>query len=181
MLTKCMFSGSGGQGSALMAKLVCLASIKEGLKVVMTQTYGIEQRGGDSTAYVIVSDGPIGSPIVEKDVTVAVALSKSIYDLCFEGTAPGGTLFCNTSLVEEPRAPEGFVQVGLPVSDMAMEAGSVRSANMVMLGAVLARTGLLKLETVEQVLTETMGAKKPALLEMNIKALHTGYEAGLKG
>ena len=50
MLTKCMFSGSGGQGSALMAKLVCLASIKEGLKVVMTQTYGIEQRGGDSTA-----------------------------------------------------------------------------------------------------------------------------------
>ncbi len=161
MLTKCMFSGSGGQGSALMAKLVCLASIKEGLKVVMTQTYGIEQRGGDSTAYVIVSDGPIGSPIVEKDATVAVALSKSIYDLCFEGTAPGGTLFCNTSLVEEPRAPEGFVQVGL--------------------GAVLARTGLLKLETVEQVLTETMGAKKPALLEMNIKALHTGYEAGLKG
>ena len=111
---------------------------------------------------------------------MAVALSKSIYDLCFEGTAPGGTLFCNTSLVEEPRTPDGFVQVSLPVSDMAMEAGSVRSANMVMLGAVLARTGLLKLETVEQVLTETMGAKKPALLEMNIKALHAGYEAGLK-
>ena len=127
-----------------------------------------------------LSDEPIGSPIVEKDATVAVALSKSIYDLCFEGTAPGGTLFCNTSLVEEPRTPDGFVQVSLPVSDMAMEAGSVRSANMVMLGAVLARTGLLKLETVEQVLTETMGAKKPALLEMNIKALHAGYEAGLK-
>lgn len=181
MLTKCMFSGSGGQGSALMAKLVCLAAIKEGLKVVMTQTYGIEQRGGDSTAYVIVSDEAIGSPIVEKDATIAVALSKSIYDLCFEGTAPGGTLFCNSSLVESPRTAEGFTQIALPVSDMAMDAGSVRSANMVMLGAVLRKSGLLRLESVEEALKEVMGAKKPALLEMNLKALRAGYDAGLEG
>ena len=181
MLTKCMFSGSGGQGSALMAKLVCLAAIREGLKVVMAQTYGIEQRGGDSTAYVIVSDEPIGSPIVEKDATLAVALSKSIYDLCFEGSAPGGSLFYNSSLVEEPRQPDGFEQIGLPVSDMAMKVGSVRAANMVMLGAVLGRSGLLRLESVEEALKETMGAKKPALLEMNIKALHAGYEAGREG
>ena len=51
MLVKCMFSGSGGQGSALMAKLVCEGAMRENLKVVMTQTYGIEQRGGDSTAF----------------------------------------------------------------------------------------------------------------------------------
>ena len=50
MLVKCMFSGSGGQGSALMAKLVCEGAMRENLKVVMTQTYGIEQRGGDSTS-----------------------------------------------------------------------------------------------------------------------------------
>ena len=58
MLTKCMFSGSGGQGSALMAKLVCLAAIREGLKVVMTQTYGIEQRGGTEIK-VSLDDGGI--------------------------------------------------------------------------------------------------------------------------
>ena len=51
MLVKCMFSGSGGQGSALMAKLVCEGAMRENLKVVMTQTYGIEQRGGDSSSF----------------------------------------------------------------------------------------------------------------------------------
>ncbi|MBG0788994.1 MAG: 2-oxoacid:acceptor oxidoreductase family protein [Desulfovibrionaceae bacterium] len=177
MLHKCMFSGSGGQGSALMAKMVCLGAIKEGLKVVMTQTYGIEQRGGDSTAFVIVSDEPIGSPIVENDADIAVALSQSIYGNCFEGVVPGGTLFTNTSIVEEPGDAEGFEQVLLPVSDTAVELGTVRCANMVMLGAVLGKTGLLKLETVEEVVRESFGAKKPKLVDLNIEALRTGFAA----
>lgn len=177
MLHKCMFSGSGGQGSALMAKMVCLGAIKENLKVVMTQTYGIEQRGGDSTAYVIVSDKPIGSPIVENDADIAVALSQSIYDNCFEGVVPDGTLFTNSSMVENPKDAQAFRQVCLPASDTAVELGTVRCANMVMLGAVLAGTGLLKLETIEDVVRDTLGAKKPQLVELNINALRAGYAA----
>lgn len=177
MLHKCMFSGSGGQGSALMAKMICLGAIKENLKVVMTQTYGIEQRGGDSTAFVIVSDEPIGSPIVENDADIAVALSQSIYDNCFEGVVQDGMLFTNSSMIEAPKDAKGFSQILLPVSDTAMELGTVRCANMVMLGAVLAGTGVLKLETVEEVVTETFGAKKPKLVDLNIEALRTGYAA----
>ena len=144
MLVKCMFSGSGGQGSALMAKLVCEGAMRENLKVVMTQTYGIEQRGGDSTAFIIISDEAIGSPIVENDATIAVALSQSIYEQCLHGVAPGGMLFTNASLVENPGTAEGFTQILLPVSEIAVEVGSVRSVNMVMLGAVIAKTKLLK-------------------------------------
>ena len=160
-----------------MAKMVCLGAIKEDMKVVMTQTYGIEQRGGDSTAFVIVSDEPIGSPIVENDANVAVTLSQSIYDNCFEGVVPGGMLFTNSSMVDAPKEAKGFKQVFLPVSDMAVGLGTVRCANMVMLGAVIAGTGMLKLETIEEVLKETLGAKKPQLVELNIKALRTGYAA----
>ena len=178
MLVKCMFSGSGGQGSALMAKLVCQGAMKENLKVVMTQTYGIEQRGGDSTANIIVADEPIGSPLVENDANIAVALSKSIYHQCFHGVAPGGILFTNSSLVEEPETAEGFTQLMIPASEMAVQAGSVRSVNKDMLGAVLAKTGLLKYETIAAVLEETMGKKKPELLEMNLKAFNAGFEAG---
>ncbi|MDO5536349.1 MAG: 2-oxoacid:acceptor oxidoreductase family protein [Desulfovibrionaceae bacterium] len=177
MLVKCMFSGSGGQGSALMAKLVCQGAMKENLKVVMTQTYGIEQRGGDSTANIIISDEPIGSPIVENDATVAVALSNSIYSQCFHGVAPGGQLFTNSSLVEKPGTAEGFEQILVPASEMAVEAGSVRCVNMVMLGAVIARTGMLKRDTITSVLEDTMGKKKPELLELNLKAFNAGYEA----
>ncbi|MFR9040573.1 MAG: 2-oxoacid:acceptor oxidoreductase family protein, partial [Bilophila wadsworthia] len=121
MLVKCMFSGSGGQGSALMAKLVCEGAMRENLKVVMTQTYGIEQRGGDSTAFIIISDEAIGSPIVENDATIAVALSQSIYEQCLHGVAPGGMLFTNASLVENPGTAEGFTQILLPVSEIAVE------------------------------------------------------------
>ncbi|WP_291498373.1 2-oxoacid:acceptor oxidoreductase family protein [Desulfocurvus sp.] len=177
MLHKCTISGSGGQGSALMAKMICLGAIKEGLKVVMTQTYGIEQRGGDSTAYVIVSDQPIGSPIVENDADIAVALSSSTYANCFEGVVPGGSLFTNSSMVEAPRDARGFRQVLLPVSDMAVELGTVRCANMVMLGAVLAGTGLLRLEVAEEVVRESLGAKKPQLVELNVNALRAGFAA----
>jgi len=177
MLHKCMFSGSGGQGSALMAKMVCLGAIKENLKVVMTQTYGIEQRGGDSSAFVIVSDGPIGSPIVENDATIAVALSQSIYDNCFESVVPEGKLFTNSSMVEETKEAAGYDQVLLPVSDMGVELGTVRCANMVMLGAVLAETNLLKLETIEEVVNEVFGAKKPKLVGLNVDALRAGCAA----
>lgn len=180
MLHKCMFSGSGGQGSALMAKMICLGAIKENLKVVMTQTYGIEQRGGDSTAYVIVSDKPISSPIVENDADIAVALSQSIYDNCFEGVVPQGKLFTNSSMVETPREASGFEQILLPVSDTAVELGTVRCANMVMLGAVLAETEILNLQTIEEVVQETFGAKKPKLVDLNITALQTGYAAAKK-
>ncbi|MCG8532983.1 MAG: 2-oxoacid:acceptor oxidoreductase family protein [Desulfovibrionales bacterium] len=177
MLHKCMFSGSGGQGSALMAKMICMGAIKENLKVVMTQTYGIEQRGGDSTAYVIVSDSPIGSPIVENDADIAVALSQSIYDNSFEAVVPEGKLFTNSSIVETIKPADGFEQITLPVSDMAVDLGTVRCANMVMLGAVLAKTGILKLTTVEETIKETLGKKKPQLVDLNVTALRTGYDA----
>lgn len=180
MLYKCMFSGSGGQGSALMAKMTCHGAIREGKKVVMTQTYGIEQRGGDSTAYVIISDEQIGSPIVENDANVVCALSQSTYELCYEGVAPGGLLFCNTSIVKEPKESDKFRQIFLPVSDMAVEIGSIRSANMVMLGAMIHVTGMLRRETIEQVLAEDLGKKKPALLDANIKALQAGWDAAPK-
>lgn len=180
MLYKCMFSGSGGQGSALMAKMTCHGAIREGKKVVMTQTYGIEQRGGDSTAYVIISDEQIGSPIVENDANVVCALSPSTYELCYEGVAPGGLLFCNTSIVKEPKESDKFRQIFLPVSDMAVEIGSIRSANMVMLGAMIHVTGMLRRETIEQVLAEDLGKKKPALLDANIKALQAGWDAAPK-
>lgn len=181
MLVKCMFSGSGGQGSALMAKLVCQGAMEENLKVVMTQSYGIEQRGGDSTANIIISDEPIGSPIVENDATVAVALSQSIYEASFHGVAPGGLLFTNSSLVEKPHEAQGFRQVLVPASELAVEAGSVRCANIVMLGAVVAVANILKKETIEAVLKATMGQKKPELLELNTRAFHRGLEAAQRG
>lgn len=180
MQYRCMFSGSGGQGSALLAKLVCLSAIKQGRKVVMTQTYGIEQRGGDSTAYVIVDDNPIGSPIVEGDADICVALSPSTYEQCAEGSAAGGQVFYNASLIENKTERAQVSQLPVNASDMAVEAGSLRCANIVMLGAIVAETGFLSSDVVMEVLEETIGARKPELVPMNIEAFKAGMTAMVK-
>ena len=91
--------------------------------------------------------------------------------------SPAGLLFTNSSMVESPKDADGFEQLSIPVSDMAVELGTVRCANMIMLGAVIAGTGILKLETIEAVVNETFGAKKPKLVGLNIDALRTGYAA----
>lgn len=108
---------------------------------------------------------------------MAVGLSQTTYQSCFEGTAPGGMLFCNTSLVEKPGKEQNFTQIKIPVSDMAVTCGSVKSANMVMLGAVIAKTQMLKKETVENVIQHKMGTKNPELAELNLKAFRAGFDA----
>ncbi len=177
---KCAFSGSGGQGAALMAKLTCLAGIKDKKQVVMTQTYGIEQRGGDSTGYVILSDEAIGNPIVESDADIAVAMSDSIYQTALESVKPGGTLFVNSSLVEKQLTRPEVKQVRIPVSEMAQEMGNAKVANIIMLGAVIRATGMLSVDAVAATLTDTLGKKKAALLQVNLSALQKGIGAAEK-
>ena len=177
MRYKCAFSGSGGQGAALMAKLICMASITEKKQVVMTQTYGVEQRGGDSTGYVVISTEAISNPIVENDADIGVALSDSIYRPTLAGMREGGTLFVNSSMTKSIVDKPGVKQVCLPVSELANEMGNIRVANIIMLGAVVGATGILKTDSIVTALTATLGKKdKKALLDINIQALLKGAE-----
>ena len=179
MQWKCVFSGSGGQGSALLAKLTCQAGIADQLKVVMTQTYGIEQRGGDSTAFVIVSDAPIGNPLVEGDADLGIALSPSTYEMCLASMGSGGRLYYNSSLIKQEKPVPGLTQIPVAASDMAIEAGgSPRGLNLVAFGAAVAGTKFLKVETVEEVLKDSIGHKKPALLESNLASFRAGLAVG---
>lgn len=181
MKYKCAFSGSGGQGAALMAKLTCLACITESKQVVMTQTYGVEQRGGDSTGFVVISDEAIGNPIVENDANVAVAMSESIYQATLDGIREGGTLFVNSSMVKNEVERPGVNQVHLPVSEMAQELGNVRVANIIMLGAVVKTTGMLKPDSIAGALIDILTQKKKdKLVDINIQALNKGVEAAEK-
>lgn len=177
MKYKCAFSGSGGQGAAMMARLTCLAGIKESKQVVMTQTYGIEQRGGDSTGFVILSNESIGNPIVESDADITVAMSESIYQAALENAKPGGMVFVNSSLVKKQLTRPEVTQIYFPVSEMAQELGNVRVANIIMLGAVIKTTGMLGVESMSAALTDALGSKKAALLEVNLSALNKGIEA----
>ena len=83
----------------------------------------------------------------------------------------------NSSLVKKQLVRPEVKQVPLPVSEMAQEMGNVRVANIIMLGAIVAKTGMLSVDAVSAALTDLLGKKKAALLEVNLQALNLGITA----
>ena len=171
MTSKMFFSGTGGQGIMLMGQLVSSAAIHENKETTFFPSYGPEMRGGTANCTVIVSDKPISSPLIsESDCVIAMNLPSM---LKFEPTLkPGGTLLLNASLVHQEAKRSDITVYKIPVSDMAIELGEPRAANIIMLGAFVRTTGIVSSEELEKVISDTFGARSKELAELNLKAFH---------
>ncbi len=173
MKNELIFSGIGGQGTILMGKMVCTAASKKGLNVTLSPAYGQEKRGGRASCQVVISE-EIGSPVISLADTILVMDEKSFDD--YESKVkPGGTLIVNSSMVDRKTTRTDIKVVEIPFTEIATEVGSARSANMVALGAVVSTLHIVTLEDAKEVLASKM---KPALVEVNTKALEAGYNFG---
>ena len=170
MLQKLFFAGSGGQGALAIGQLIAKAAMEEGCEVTYLPSYGPEMRGGTANATVVVSDKPISCPLVnECDVLVVMNLPSLTR---FEPMVkPGGTLFLNSSLIPEPAKRTDIRVVAVPANDEAEALGVERAANMVMLGAILKETGVVKFETVYRELEHMFTGRKAKFLAPNRKAV----------
>lgn len=176
MLEQLIFAGFGGQGVLLMGQLVTYAGMKEDKNVSWLPSYGPEMRGGTANCNVIVSDEPVGTPLVTQGSAVIVMNKPSLAK--FESfVAPGGKLFVNSSLIDVKAKRTDIDVYYVPVSDIAGEIGNMRVANMVMLGAVVKKVGMVKAESIMEALKNTFGAKKEHLLDVNRTALERGAAA----
>jgi len=171
MTSKMFFSGTGGQGIMLMGQLVSSAAIHENKETTFFPSYGPEMRGGTANCTVIVSDKPISSPLIsESDCVIAMNLPSM---LKFEPTLkPGGTMLVNESLVHQEAKRSDITVYKIPVSDMALDLGESRVANIIMLGAFVRTTGIVSSEELEKVISDTFGARSKELAELNLKAFH---------
>jgi 2-oxoglutarate ferredoxin oxidoreductase subunit gamma len=170
------FAGFGGQGIILAGRIVCLAAMSEGKHVSHIPSYGAEMRGGTANCSVIVSDEPIGSPLVPRP-SVCIVMNKPSL-LKFQSIVkPGGLLIWNESLIDVKPTRSDVDVLALRANDIAEAAGSYKSANMVMLGALLKRRpGVATREAVLGVLGEAVSARHRELNEINRAALAGGYE-----
>jgi len=175
---KIVFAGSGGQGVISMANLTCLAAIECNWNAVMSQTYGIEQRGGTAVGFVVISDKPIGSPMIEEDADICCLMHPMIVDAHLSDAAPGGIVLYNNSLVKNMPARDGIELIEVPATDIAQELGERRSANMVAMGRLSAKTNFIPIEALTSALEKMLGQKKKHLVEINKKALQAGYAGG---
>lgn len=176
MTRKIVMAGFGGQGVMAMGQLISYAGMLEGKHVSWYPSYGPEMRGGAANCSVVVSEELVGSPIiaVADDVIVMNEPSLSMFE---SHVRPGGNLFINSSLVKKETTRTDINVVKIPVNDIAIDLGNARVANMVMLGAYLKVTELVKVESVIQAFTKVYGDKKKKLLPINEKAIEFGGEA----
>lgn len=172
-----MVAGFGGQGVMMLGKLLSYATCEStDYNVTFFPSYGAEQRGGTANCYVVISDEPIGAPLGDAMDDLIVmngpSLNKFLYKL-----VPGGTLFINSSIVTEEikRADVGVVRV--PVTDMALEMGSIKVINIIMLGAYVGYTKCLPEDLVLDTIVRKLG-KKESLIPLNKEAFAKGLEIG---
>ncbi len=163
-------SGFGGQGVVLAGYILGkAASLFDGKEATLIQSYGPEARGGAASAEVVIDDDPIAYPHVEK-ADYLVIMSEEAYRTYGKSLRPGGTMLVDEDLVN---LEEGVEAVRVPATRLAEELGRRIVANMVMLGALVAATGIVSKEAMVEAVRTSVPART---VDLNLKALEIGYE-----
>ena len=177
MLKEMIFAGFGGQGVLSMGKLLAYASMKEGKEISWMPSYGPEMRGGTANCGVIVSDGLIGSPVVVGDRTCLIAMNQPSLDKFEVDVISGGKILINSSLIKNKTTRTDVDAFYIDANAIAEECGTVKAANMVMLGAFLELTKTVEQDSVLQAFVKVFGENKAKFVPMNKEALTKGANA----
>jgi 2-oxoglutarate ferredoxin oxidoreductase subunit gamma len=168
-------AGFGGQGVLTIGKFIAQAGMKEGKHVSWLPSYGPEMRGGTANVMTVVADSPVASPIVSYP-DILVALNQPSLDKFNASVRKDGLIIINTDMCPHGTKRTDVAILSAPMSTIAKEIGSPLVLNMVAIGMIIGKTGLVKYETIESDLIEYMGTKNPELLEMNLNAIKKGIE-----
>ena len=182
-----LVAGFGGQGILLLGRLIAYSGMLERKEVTCFPSYGAEMRGGTANSTVIVSDEMIGSPITGNP-DILIAMNEASLKRFQPRIKSGGVLILDSSLIPSPEIRGDIHAIHIPATEIAasiaesevprrnsmLTATRVRSANMVMFGALLAETGILKVDTAVHALERLTSSKREKTLEGNRQALMRG-------
>ena len=168
-------AGFGGQGIMMLGQLIAYAGMYDGRNVLWIPSYGPEMRGGTANCSTIVSEGPVGSPVISK-CDVCAVLNQPSLEKFVSAPRPGGILIIHSDLVKYDCDRTDIRLIEIPAGTIAGEIGSDKVANIVIFGAVVASSGIVSHEAAVHVVEEKLGKKKPQFLSMNIKALESGIK-----
>ena len=172
--TEILIAGFGGQGILFSGKFLAYEGLIEDKEVSWLPSYGPEMRGGTANCSIIISDEKIGSPIVSNpDILIAMNLpSLEKYE---NATVAGGDIFVDSSLIEKKVERADVNAYYIPATKMASDLGLTGLANMIMIGYMIKKAGVMPYENVEKVMAKVVPAKKQDKLALNIKAVELGY------
>jgi 2-oxoglutarate ferredoxin oxidoreductase subunit gamma len=173
MQEEVIFAGFGGQGVLFAGQLLAYAAMAEDKHVTWIPSYGPEMRGGTANCTVVVSDEPIGAPLVSRP-SVVVAFNNPSMIKYRNAVKPGGLLVVNASIVEATTDRTDITVLLIPATQKANELGETRLSNMVLCGAMLGARPVVSAETLRDTITAKLPRSKQHLLSVNLEAINTG-------
>ncbi|MCG6931676.1 MAG: 2-oxoacid:acceptor oxidoreductase family protein [Desulfofustis sp.] len=173
---KILCAGFGGQGIMSLGKLLAYSGMLAGKQVTWMPSYGPEMRGGTAYCSVVVSDKPVGSPIVTSHATSLIVMNLPSFDKFEHSVTSGGLIVMNSSLIDRKSSREDVTVYGVKANDLAAQCGNPRAANMIMLGTYMALKGEPRLEHVVKALKKVFEIRSSALIDLNIDTLRCGMD-----
>ena len=138
MTNQILIAGFGGQGVLFTGKFLAYKGLLEGREVSWLPSYGPEMRGGTANCSVILSDDPVGSPIVSNPDSLIV-MNLPSYDKYEQSVVPGGKVFVDSTLIGRKAQRTDIETYYVPATQMAATAGIPTLANMIILGQMIRR------------------------------------------
>ncbi len=173
--TQILIAGFGGQGVLFAGKLLAYKGLVSDKQVSWLPSYGPEMRGGTANCSVIISDEPVGSPIVANpDILVAMNLpSLQKYE---NDVVSGGIIIVDSTLISKKVERTDVTTYYVPATKIAKDEGFSTLANMILMGKLMKASDMLGFEGIEETVKKVVPPKKANLIDINIKALKTGYD-----
>ena len=173
--TQILIAGFGGQGVLFAGKFLAYKGLVQEKQVSWLPSYGPEMRGGTANCSVILSDTPVGSPIItEPDVLVAMNLPS--LQKFVDSVVPGGKILVDSTLIDAKVERSDVEVFYIPATQMAKDAGFASLANMILAGKVLKVVEGVSYQGNKETLEAFIPAKKANLIDVNCQALQLGYD-----
>lgn len=172
MIEKIIIAGAGGQGIMLLGRVLAEAVMRENKYVTWLPSYGAEVRGGTAYCLVVISAAEISSPYIDQADTLIIMNEPSLEK--FKSRIKNqGLLLVNSSLVKKP-TNKNINILSYPFTDIALNLGNIKVANMVALGCYLAKKKILNPKSLFKAIEDIAPVDKRELIEINKQALLAG-------
>ena len=173
--TQILIAGFGGQGVLFAGKFLAYKGLVQNKQISWLPSYGPEMRGGTANCSVIVSDMPVGSPIITNP-DVLVAMNLPSLQKFVDAVVPGGKIFIDSTLIDAKVERTDVEVFYIPATKMAKDAGFATLANMILMGKVMKECDAVAFEGNKETLETFIPTKKANLIDVNCQALQAGYD-----
>jgi len=167
-------AGFGGQGVLFAGKVLAYAGLLAGKEVSWLPSYGPEMRGGTANISVIISDTPIGSPIINRP-GIFVAMNQPSLEKFENDVIENGIIIVDSSIISLQVKRTDVKVYYVPATRLVEEAGLKGLANMLMVGKIVKELGIFDLEILKSAAGKSVSERKRDLLAGNLKAIEIGY------